>query len=135
LRDIIREIVDAGTTVLFSSHLVHELEGIVDQVGILHDGKLLIETDYHSLKKTMKRVSLAFDSPVHAELRLEGVLTEKRYENGFEVVIYPWDDEMKPKMEALKPSEMKVESMSLEDTFVSFVSSRPQPKIMEPNQC
>jgi len=126
LRDIIREIVDAGTTILFSSHLVHELEGIIDHVGILHGGRLIIEKDYQALKNSVKRVALVFDNSVPVGLELEGVLTEKRDENRIEVVVYPWDVEKKLKMEALKPQATAVESMSLEDIFVSFVSGRQQ---------
>lgn len=128
LRDIIREIVDGGTTILFSSHLVHELEGIVDHVGILHGGSLIVDTDYNSLMNSVRRVSLAFDSAAPASHELEGVLTERRDANRLEVVVYPWDEEKKIKMEALEPSNITVEPLSLEDTFVSFVSRNPHPQ-------
>ncbi|MFC2165474.1 ABC transporter ATP-binding protein [Acidobacteriota bacterium] len=126
IRDIIREIVDAGTTILFSSHLVHELEGIVDEVGILKNGHLIVEEDYQALKDSAKRVTLDFDSSVPADLDLEGILTEKKEENRLEVVVHPWDDEKKIKMDALKPQKMTVDSMSLEDIFVSFVWRNPK---------
>jgi len=135
LRDIIREIVDAGTTIFFSSHLVHELEGIVDRVGILHGGNLIIEKEFQALKKSVKRVSFVFDSTVPTDFQLEGILTEKKDANRGEIVVYPWDDEKKRRMEALKPLDMTVETMSLEDIFVSFVSQQPLPQGMEPNQC
>jgi len=131
LRDIIREIVDTGTTILFSSHLVHELEGIVDHVGILHGGHLIIEEHYQALKNSTKRVALVFDSSIPVDHELEGIVTEEKDGDRLEVVVHPWDDEKKLKMEALKPLEMTVESMSLEDIFVSFVSQNPQSHGME----
>ncbi len=62
LRDIIREILEEGTTILFSSHMVHELEGIIDHLGILHGGRLVLEEDFEAVKKKTKRIRMAFDS-------------------------------------------------------------------------
>lgn len=126
LRGIIREIVDAGTTILFSSHLVHELEGIIDHAGILQGGHLIIEKDYQALKNSVTRVVLVFDSSSLPNLELEGILTEKKDKNRIEVIVHPWDDKKRLKLEALKPQKMTVESMSLEDIFVSFVSKKPE---------
>jgi sodium transport system ATP-binding protein len=39
----IRECRDAGKTVLFSTHVMSEVEKLCDQIGIIHDGKLLAE--------------------------------------------------------------------------------------------
>jgi sodium transport system ATP-binding protein len=39
----IRECRDAGKTVVFSTHVMSEVEKLCDRVGIIHDGKLLAE--------------------------------------------------------------------------------------------
>jgi ABC-2 type transport system ATP-binding protein len=50
LKDIIRELAAGGTTILFATHLVHELERIVDRVHILRAGRLIVSEDYERLK-------------------------------------------------------------------------------------
>jgi ABC-2 type transport system ATP-binding protein len=40
LKDIIRERQRAGTTVLFSSHILSDVEDVADRIGILHAGKI-----------------------------------------------------------------------------------------------
>ena len=50
LRDIIRELVDSGTTVLFATHLVHELERIVERLLVLHGGRLVLDEDFEKVK-------------------------------------------------------------------------------------
>ncbi|MGE3460163.1 MAG: ABC transporter ATP-binding protein, partial [Kofleriaceae bacterium] len=40
LKDVIRERRRAGTTVLFSSHILSDVEDVADRIGILHRGKL-----------------------------------------------------------------------------------------------
>jgi len=41
IRVLLRRLVDQGTTVFLSSHLLHEVEQICDRVAILHQGRLL----------------------------------------------------------------------------------------------
>jgi ABC-2 type transport system ATP-binding protein len=50
LKDIIHELAAGGTTILFATHLVHELERIVDRVHILKAGRLVVSEDYERLK-------------------------------------------------------------------------------------
>lgn len=53
MRDINELIVSlaktSNKTFIISSHLLHEMEGICNRVGILHDGKLCIEGDVKKL--------------------------------------------------------------------------------------
>lgn len=51
LRDVIRELADAGTTVLFATHMVHELERIVERLFILHGGRLVLDEDYETVRR------------------------------------------------------------------------------------
>jgi ABC-2 type transport system ATP-binding protein len=52
LRDVIRELAASGTTVLFASHLVHELERIVERLLVLHGGRLILDEDFEKVKAT-----------------------------------------------------------------------------------
>jgi ABC-2 type transport system ATP-binding protein len=49
LKDIIRERQRAGTTVLFSSHILSDVEDVADRVGILNAGKLEISGSIRDL--------------------------------------------------------------------------------------
>ena len=52
LRDIIRELAASGTTVLFATHLVHELERIVERLLVLRGGRLILNEDFDKVKAT-----------------------------------------------------------------------------------
>jgi ABC-2 type transport system ATP-binding protein len=52
LRDVIRELAASGTTVLFASHLVHELERIVERLLVLSGGRLILDEDFDKVKAT-----------------------------------------------------------------------------------
>jgi ABC-2 type transport system ATP-binding protein len=52
LRDVIRELAASGTTILFATHLVHELERIVERLLVLHGGRLILDEDFDKVKAT-----------------------------------------------------------------------------------
>jgi ABC-2 type transport system ATP-binding protein len=77
-RDLMREIVtqtcDAGTTVLFSSHIVSDLERVASRVAFLNEGRLLLDQPLDEVKDRVLRITLpanaapGFDAPQPGEL-------------------------------------------------------------------
>jgi sodium transport system ATP-binding protein len=47
----IRECRDAGKTVVFSTHVMREVEKLCDHIGIIHNGKLLAEGTLTQLRE------------------------------------------------------------------------------------
>ena len=43
IRDLLRGLADDGTTVFMSTHIVSEVERMADEVGIIHDGRMVDE--------------------------------------------------------------------------------------------
>jgi ABC-2 type transport system ATP-binding protein len=122
LRDIIGELSEAETTILFSTHLVNEIEGIIDHLNILHQGNLIIDEEYSKLKKAIKRVRMTLEKSLLDKVQIDGVLTKQSNENLHEMVIYPWDDEKEHKLKSLEHTNFEIEPLTLEEIFVSFVS-------------
>jgi ABC-2 type transport system ATP-binding protein len=122
LKGVIEEILEGGTTILFSTHLVHELEGIIDHLSILHHGRLILDRDFEEVKGSVKRVRLKFDKNIPEKLELEGILSERKDGPYKELVVYPWNEEKGERLKALRPASMEVESLTLEEIFISFVS-------------
>ncbi|MDW7761525.1 MAG: ABC transporter ATP-binding protein [Acidobacteriota bacterium] len=110
LKDIIGELADSETTVFFSTHMVHELERIVEHLFILHGGEIVLNEDYERIKDAVKRVVLRFD----------GDASEKTD------IVYPWTGEKRQRLEQLSPARLEVEPLSLEEIFESFVKKRQE---------
>jgi ABC-2 type transport system ATP-binding protein len=91
-------------------------------VGILHHGRLVIEEDFQEVKNSIKRARLTFDDSAPDKISVEGILIEQKNGNKYEVVIYPWKEERWKELEALNPAHLEVDSLSLEEIFISFVS-------------
>ena len=122
LRDIIRELAASGTTVLFATHLVHELERIVERLAILHGGRLILDEDFDKVKALTRRLMMSFDASPPGPLNIPHTVRELRDGKSAEVVVYPWDEDSERAVSGLRPSHSDIGPMSLEDIFVSFVS-------------
>lgn len=59
-KHIIDDVADRGTTVLVSSHNLREMEGYCDHIGIIANGKMVIERDLEDLKSDVHKVQVAF---------------------------------------------------------------------------
>jgi len=121
LKDIIRQLADEGTTILFSTHLVHELERIVEHLFILQGGRLILDENFETLKSRTRRILLLFEKEPPEKLGLDGVLSEARDRNQVTLTVYPWNEEKRKRMEELSPARLEVESLSLEEIFENWV--------------
>ncbi|MHC1768601.1 MAG: ABC transporter ATP-binding protein [Verrucomicrobiia bacterium] len=79
-RALVNEIIDLasrgdGGAVLFSTHLLEDLERIVDCIGIMDRGRLVVSARLDALQSTVKRVQIVFqDDTVPAGFAIPGAL-------------------------------------------------------------
>src|SRR5262245_23905652 len=57
---IIRTIAEEGRTVLFSSHLLHEVERVADRVALIDRGRVVFSGGLDDIKQTHHRITLRF---------------------------------------------------------------------------
>jgi len=69
---VIRALRDEGKTILFSSHIMSEVEKLCDRIGIIHRGRLLA---MGTLEELRERTGMHYleDVFVHYVTRAEGV--------------------------------------------------------------
>jgi ABC-2 type transport system ATP-binding protein len=128
LRNVIAELAEKGTTILFASHLVHELEKIVEHLFLLHGGRLVLDEPYDAVKNKARRIRIAFAESLPPVIDITDVLEEKRNGARYEGVVYPWDQGKEERLKSLRPVSLEIEPLSLEEIFVSLVSSLPEDK-------
>ena len=59
---VMSEVAEHGMTVLVSSHNLRELEDVCDHVGIMHQGKLMIERSLSDLQGSVSKIQVACQS-------------------------------------------------------------------------
>ncbi len=61
LTSIVRAVASENRTVLFSSHLLSEIEMVADQVAMIRDGEILFCDELDAVKQSHRRVTLCFE--------------------------------------------------------------------------
>jgi ABC-2 type transport system ATP-binding protein len=72
---IVRTIADEGRTVLFSSHLLDEVERVADRVAMLQKGKLLFSGSLDDVRETHHLLTLRFEAAQVRPPALVGALS------------------------------------------------------------
>ena len=71
---IIRTIAEEGRTVVFSSHLLHEVERVADRVALIDRGRVVFSGALDQIKGTHHRLTLRFPEPRPHPPTLTGAL-------------------------------------------------------------
>ena len=74
LEAIIRTVTDEGRTVIFSSHLLDEIERVSDHLAMLHQGRLRLCEPLDDVKARHCRISLRFELPQAQPPRVRGAI-------------------------------------------------------------
>ncbi|NQV26283.1 MAG: ABC transporter ATP-binding protein [Rhodopirellula sp.] len=74
LSAIIRTVADEGRTVLFSSHLLDEVQRVSDHVAMLHLGRMLLTLPMDDVLSSHHRLTVRFEQPLDSPLKIDGVL-------------------------------------------------------------
>jgi len=123
LAAIIRTIADEGRTVLFSSHLLDEVERVADEVAILHQGRLVLKAPMDEIKDTHRRVTLRFTAPVDQPPRLVGTLSTAGGGAEWTYVCRGDSEQLRRAAEAIGATVVDDAALSLDEVFVSQVSA------------
>ena len=75
LAAVIRTVADEGRTVLYSSHLLDEVEYVADHVAFLHEGKVVSSAPLPDIKAGYRSFTLHFAEPRAEAPVLNGALS------------------------------------------------------------
>ena len=86
LEAIVKAIADEGRTVLFSSHLLDEVDRVADRVAVIHQGEVLYDDELIALKDRFRRVGFHFEQPTTPE-DLAGVCGWRGSDNSWSALV------------------------------------------------
>ncbi|MGH7481368.1 MAG: ABC transporter ATP-binding protein [Longimicrobiales bacterium] len=111
------------TTVLVSTHLVHEVEGLGDHLGVLHDGRLFVQLARETLRRDVRRYVIDVPEPWSGAQALNGGVL-RRAGGGREQAWTIWGDEatIVTGLNSAGASVRVVEPLSLQDAAVALLA-------------
>jgi ABC-2 type transport system ATP-binding protein len=114
-----------GRTILFSSHILSDVERIADRIGILVGGKLVVDCSLEELKRRVRKLRLIFKDGVPEKLYLTDIIREQRSENELVITIVGWDGMKQAILDLYRPSNCIDVPMTLEDIFIECTNPNP----------
>ena len=120
-RELLREIAlragDSGTTVLFSTHIVSDLERVASHVAFLHNARLLVNSNMDELADTHARLTVPPEPAAALPSRLPGELSRRRRADGTtSIVVTRAPGAAWPLVEA--DTRVRLDHLALEDLFI-----------------
>lgn len=124
LSAIIRTIADEGRTVLFSSHLLDEVERVADRVAMIHEGRILVTATMDEIKETHRRLTLRFDSPQEHPPQLVGTLSCEGHGMEWTCLCHGHSEQLKLAAFALGATVVEESDLSLDEIFIARLHAR-----------
>ena len=122
-RDLVEHLQAEGRTVIYSSHLLDEVEAVADVVAILDRGRIVRQGPTETLRDEVQRMILPQEI-VRQRPAPAGLLDARRHGEQFEIVVdgaSRFIDEL-----ASAGHSVQATDMTLDDIFEAFVIGRPQ---------
>ena len=115
---IMSDVSEHGLTVLVSSHNLRELEDVCDHVGIMNNGKILIERSLDELQTSITKIQIAFDGDM-PELPADIQVLKKITTGRVHTLIVKGEPRAAEKaIGAMNPLLMDVLPLTLEEIFI-----------------
>jgi ABC-2 type transport system ATP-binding protein len=105
-------------TILFSSHILSDVERIADRIGILAGGKLVVDCALEELKRRVKKFRLIFPKSAPENLYLTEIVNQEIEGREIAITVANWNQQKQDMLETFQPSSCTELPMSLEDIFI-----------------
>lgn len=118
-RLVLGDVAERGTTVLVSSHNLRELEDVCDHVGIMHNGRIVLEKELDDVKGNIHKVQVAFDGEFPDGLRDCVDILHTETVGRVHMIIVKGDSEtVKRQIKEFNPIICDVIPLTLEEVFI-----------------
>lgn len=118
-RLMLQDVAERDMTVLVSSHNLRELEDVCDHVGIMHNGRLVLEKALDEVKGNIHKLQLAFAGrTLPKELEELDILHRESFGSITVLIVRGSSDDIKETITALNPLIFDILPLTLEEVFI-----------------
>jgi ABC-2 type transport system ATP-binding protein len=112
----------ANRTVLVSTHLINEFEGLIDEFTIVERGRELLTLTTDSARERFQKIRVSFPE-FPTDLDLTGALHARRSGREMEILVNGNSEQLLERLRARQPEDLHCDSLTLEEIFI--VSENP----------
>src|SRR5580658_4071477 len=119
LEQLVELSTDASRAVVFSSHIVSDIERLANRIWILKEGQLYWQGELDALKESIVRLHL-HSAALPDRVDLPGVLSWRRLDSGAVAIVRDWSDQSQQALERQLNCVVRVEALGLEEIFLEL---------------
>lgn len=124
LTAIVRTVAEEGRTVIFSSHLLDEVERMADDIAMVVHGKLVLRATMEEIKSTYHRLRVSFEEVLTTAPRIPGVLWCEGEGDEWTLVCNGQSPQVKASILELKGSIVEEGTPSLDEIFLAHCTAK-----------
>lgn len=122
LDGVLRTICDRGQTVLISSHMLDDVRRLADTVGILHEGRLLLQGNLDGLLTSTKRICATLRDGKRPAQVPDGTIWQRVQGREWTMTVRDFSPEKVQQVQAMDGVEhVSVVDLGLEELFKDFI--------------
>ena len=116
-----------GRTILFSSHILSDVERIADRIGIIVAGRLVVDCSHEQLKTRIKKFRIIFPDSPPDNLHLTEIVSQQTAAREMTLTVANWNQQKQVLLDTYQPESITEIPLSLEDIFVECTGPNPMP--------
>jgi ABC-2 type transport system ATP-binding protein len=105
-------------TILVSTHLISEFEGLIDEFTIMDGGRAVMSLEADTARDRYRKIRARFAAAV-PDLNLEGALRVQRTGRELELIVNGDGPELLQRIQTHNPESVTTEALTLEEIFVA----------------
>ena len=123
LEGMIHLIQKKGKTILFSSHILGDVERVADRIAVIEQGVLRADCTLEEFRQNIRKVHFVFESDVPEIIEIPGLLHKRTNHNHLELTLVgTTDEQIEQTARAVGAKECKRVELNLEDQFIEFTA-------------
>lgn len=120
LQQLVEIAADEKHAVIFSTHIVSDVERVANQVWILREGVLAYQGGLDELKESFVRVTLSASQPFTQSINWPNLIRQKNNGNQAQLTFIHWQPAMEQQLANEFSARSQVDYLSLEDIFLEL---------------
>jgi ABC-2 type transport system ATP-binding protein len=122
LEGVVHGLCDRPRTVLFSSHMLSDVQRMADTIGIIDQGRLLVSCPTEELLKTTKRIRAVVRDGCTPDRPPEGTIWQRFERREWLLTVRPFSPATLEYLHRTYPVEnVEVQDLGLEDVFKDYI--------------
>ncbi|HEU4592833.1 MAG TPA: ABC transporter ATP-binding protein [Steroidobacteraceae bacterium] len=119
MRTILDIASDSTRTILYSSHIVADIERTASHIWVMREGEMVWKGELDRLKESVVRIRIRSDRDLDPALKLPGQLTLAVSGRNATAVVTDWSAERATEVEQLSGAPIEMEALGLEEIFLA----------------